>query len=303
MRTVILAVITAGSLAAKDEALPHWLVQTGLGFLEGFLTSKSAEVGTCIVAALGPIGNMQDGIGGIRQDIKDANVIDIEEGLAALRKVVEEMRPAMRQCNAMEADTMAIGQVSEGFNGILDLIKLSKSNSEADSKESIFQEFEVMVHSLEDHKYIDFGRYVGRMTHHLVVGPDGALRKHPTWGCKGAEGFSGTFPKCYLGSAGLPGLTEHVKLKILTFANDTGTVNFDAYGLDLIKCRNIHFKKKGQELKPEFHKCLPHYITVTLVKYCSRNNKVHLRVRQKGIPIPFWSDLQQVKCKGAEIFV
>merc|ERR1712050_781499 len=103
------------------------------------------------------------------------------------------------------------------------------------------QDLGVLSRSLEEHKYVDFGRYVGQFSQRLAEEPKGALR------CTGIKDFLGTFPLCYEGSAGLPGLTEYIKLKFVSYADGVGIVNFDCYGLDKIRCRDVPFTKKGQE--------------------------------------------------------
>lgn len=294
----------AGDKAKAARQLPPWLAQAGLGFLEGFLTKDSEDINTCIMGALGPISDIVTGADDIKAGIKNHNLTEIEVGVASLRKVMEDLPPAMEKCKAMQADVMAIAQVLKGFHSLHDVIAHIKSDLEADTHGTIAQEFELMVRSFEEKKYDDFGKLLGQMLHRLVIGPEGELIEWGDWGCWGDSDPSGSFPMCYEGSAGAFGITEDVKVKLLGYANGKGTMNLIGSGIKGINCQGRSFTKSGQTISPDLHNCLPGIITINSVKYCSNDDTVRVTVQDSAIPIPISSTLKKMTCSsGAEVVV
>jgi len=141
----------------------------GLGFLEGF--TKTQDLDGCVMAALGPVSDITDGISDIKKGIKDRNVTDIEEGVASLRKVMEDMPAAMQGCKMEEEDVQAIMKVLKGFHSLKDIIGHVKADLKADEKGEIAAQLELMVRSFKEKQYQDFGKHAGQLLHRLFVGP------------------------------------------------------------------------------------------------------------------------------------
>jgi len=282
--------------------LPPWALEATRGFLEGFLSSKIEDVDSCMLGALGPIGDIRDGFSDVKKGIKDRNLTEVEEGIASFRKVMQGMPAAMQQCKAMKPDVMAIRQVLKGFHGLQDIIAHIKSDLEA-SEGDIARDFELMKRSFGEHKYYHFGRYLGQMLHRLVIGPEGALLEFGS-SCTGDKDPSGTYPMCYHGSYSTLGLTQDSMVKILSYESGKGgTMNLDASGMQNITCHNEAFTKIGQDISSDLSSCLPSLMTVQSVKYCSDTDTISVTVKSSLFPIPVSASLSKIACPTAEIVV
>jgi len=303
MKAVVFLALVGSTFGVKDGALPGWLAQAGLGFLEGFMSEKSADTDMCIAGLMGgPIGDIKNGLDDIKLGLKDRNLTDIQEGIESLRQVMTDFPTAMKQCEAAEADLKAIVEVLKGFHGMHDIINHIKSDLDADSKGDIAQEFELMVRSFEEKKYDDFGRYLGQMLHRVVVGPEGVVRMWPSK-CTGSADPSGSLPKCYEGKAGALGIYEIVNAKLLTYGNGKGTMDLTGKGVRSLDCKGKSFSKSSQKLIPDLGSCLPDGITIETVKYCSDDDSVYVTVKDSKIPFPISTTLKSVTCSSAEVLV
>jgi len=163
----------SGGCVGKDcdtaSSLPSWLPVAALGFLQGF--TSQADLSACVMGAIAPISDLQTGIADIKKGVKERNLTDIEEGVASLLKLMQDVPSAMKSCKAEEADVIAIIKVLKGFHSLEDIINHIKADFAADDQGEIAAQFELMVRSFERKEYEDFGTHIGDLLHRILVGP------------------------------------------------------------------------------------------------------------------------------------
>lgn len=294
------SVIFASFFGLAFASVPSWLPMAGLGFLEGF--TNTTDVSTCVLGALTPASDVASGISDIHKGIKERNVTDIIEGLASLRKLIQDLPPAMQACQAEEADVKAILQVLKTFHSLKDVIDHVKRDWGSDDKGQIAAQFELMVRSFKEKQYEDFGKHAGQLLHRLFIDPEST---DLYWGskCSGAADPSGSFPMCYEGSAGALGVKEDVKVKLVSYSNGKGIMDLVGKGIEGITCTGKSFTKSGQEITPDISDCLPKVIAVKKVEYCSDQDTVSVTVKDSKVPIPVSASLKKVACASTTVVV
>jgi len=165
-------------LSVGGSSVPSWLPLAGLGFVEGFLSQKSADTDTCLLGALTPISDVQTGIADIKKGIKAykagiSDLQDLEDGFGLLiQSFKKDIPAAMKACGAMEADLKAVFKVLKGFHSLKDVVEHMKADFGADSQGQIAAQLEIMTQKFEQKQYEDFGKHAGEFLHRVFVGPE-----------------------------------------------------------------------------------------------------------------------------------
>eukprot|EP00928_Gymnodinium_smaydae_P040111 TRINITY_DN2725_c0_g1_i1.p1 TRINITY_DN2725_c0_g1~~TRINITY_DN2725_c0_g1_i1.p1 ORF type:complete len:373 (+),score=49.44 TRINITY_DN2725_c0_g1_i1:63-1121(+) len=95
--------------------------------------------------------------------------------------------------------------------------------------------------------------------------------------------------RCYSGSAGALGVTESIFIKLVSYdaAQSQGTITMHGEGPLNFKCTTPHtFTKSGQVVSVDVHDCLPSYVHVKSVNYCSDTDEIWVTVSDSKVPIP-----------------
>merc|ERR1712190_425569 len=115
--------------------------------------------------------------------------------------------------------------------------------------------------------------------------------------CTGDADPSGPMPKCYAGTKEVMGMKETVEVKVTSFADGAGMLDFTASGFKTFTCNDKPFTKDGQEISGNYGSCAPEGVTVTDVKYCSDSDTIYATVKAEGIPVT--STLARSDCPSA----
>merc|ERR1712039_192847 len=118
--------------------------------------------------------------------------------------------------------------------------------------------------------------------------------------CTGAEDPVITGPTCYQGKGGALGLTETVTVKVKTFADGKGTLDFSGSGIESFTCNDRTLTKSGQDIVfSDSSDCLPKGIVVSAVKYCSDSDTLKITVKDETVPLPVTAVASKIACPSA----
>jgi len=118
--------------------------------------------------------------------------------------------------------------------------------------------------------------------------------------CTGSDDPVISEPACYQGKGGALGLTENINVKVKSFANGAGTLDFTGDGITGFACNDRTLSKSGQTITfSDVSDCLPSGIVVSKVLYCSDSDSLKITVKDQTIPIPITAVASKVACPSA----
>jgi len=117
--------------------------------------------------------------------------------------------------------------------------------------------------------------------------------------CTGGGDPNGQLPRCYVGSKDVLGASEKVQVKITSFANGAGNLDFTGSGVSNLDCKGKAFKKSGQTLSGDWGGCAPGNVAVKDIKYCSDSDTISATVKVKDVFLPITTTLTRSGCSSA----
>merc|ERR1739848_195053 len=89
-----------------------------------------------------------------------------------------------------------------------------------------------------------------------------------------------------------------VHVELTSYENGKGRMNLKGEGDIQINCQDKELRKDGQQISSNLGDCLPQFISVSSIKYCSQQNQVQVSI-QGPLGLSVGVTLGATECKSS----